>query len=100
VFTDRASGKDGQRPQLGVPLAFARGVDTMVVHAMDRWVQNLDDLRRILQGFTRRGVCIEFVATEHLHGAHGQCKRCDHRWRYAFRNVHSRRTMQPGSLLD
>ena len=61
VFTDRASGKDTQRPQLDALLAFVRDGDTVVVHSMDRLARNLDDLRRIVQGLTQRGVCIEFV---------------------------------------
>ncbi len=61
VFTDRASGKDTQRPQLEALLAFVRDGDTVVVHSMDRLARNLDDLRRIVQGLTQRGVCIEFV---------------------------------------
>jgi len=42
-------------------LAFARDGDTVVVHSMDRLARNLDDLRRIVQGLTRRGVRVEFV---------------------------------------
>ena len=33
----------------------------MVVHSMDRLARNLDDLRRIVQTLTRRGVRVEFV---------------------------------------
>ncbi len=65
VFTDKASGKDAQRPQLEAMLAFVRDGDTVVVHSMDRLARNLDDLRRIVQGLVKRGVCIEFVK-EHL----------------------------------
>ena len=65
VFTDKASGKDTQRPQLDALLAFVREGDTVVVHSMDRLARNLDDLRRLVQGLTRRGVRIEFVK-EHL----------------------------------
>ena len=61
VFTDRASGKDAQRPQLDALLAFVREGDTVVVHSMDRLARNLDDLRRLVNGFTQRGVRIEFV---------------------------------------
>ena len=61
VFTDKASGKDTQRPQLDALLAFVREGDTVVVHSMDRLARNLDDLRRLVQGLTRRGVRIEFV---------------------------------------
>ena len=42
VFTDKASGKDTQRPELDSLLTF-------------------DDLRRLVQKLTKRGVRIEFV---------------------------------------
>jgi DNA invertase Pin-like site-specific DNA recombinase len=66
VFTDKASGKDTLRPQLEALLTFVREGDTVVVHSMDRLARNLDDLRRIVQMLTRRGVHIEFVK-ENLH---------------------------------
>jgi DNA invertase Pin-like site-specific DNA recombinase len=61
VFTDRASGKDTQRPQLAALLQFAREGDTVVVHSMDRLARNLDDLRRLADDLTRRGVRVEFL---------------------------------------
>ena len=61
VFTDKASGKDTQRPELDSLLAFVCEGDTVVVHSMDRLARNLDDLRRLVQKLTRRGVRIEFV---------------------------------------
>jgi DNA invertase Pin-like site-specific DNA recombinase len=61
LFTDRASGKDTQRPQLDALLSFARDGDTVVVHSMDRLARNLDDLRRLVQTLTKRGIRIEFV---------------------------------------
>ena len=61
TFADMASGKDAARPQLEALLAFARAGDTVVVHSMDRLARNLDDLRRIVQSLTRRGVGVEFV---------------------------------------
>ena len=36
LFTDKASGKDTQRPELERLLAFAREGDTVVAHSMDR----------------------------------------------------------------
>jgi DNA invertase Pin-like site-specific DNA recombinase len=51
VFTDQASGKDTQRPQLDALLGFVREGDTVVVHSMDRLAQKL----------TQREVRIEFV---------------------------------------
>jgi len=65
VFTDKASGKDMQRPQLDALLAFVREGDTVVVHSMDRLARNLDDLRRLVQKLTQRSIRIEFVK-EHL----------------------------------
>ncbi|MCX8567207.1 MAG: Resolvase, N terminal domain [Glomeribacter sp. 1016415] len=61
VFIDKASGKDTQRPELDALLSFVREGDTVVVHSMDRLARNLDDLRRLVQKLTKRGVCIEFV---------------------------------------
>ena len=61
AFTDKASGKDTRRPELDRLLAFARDGDTVVVHSMDRLARNLDDLRRIVQDLTWRGVRVEFV---------------------------------------
>lgn len=61
VFIDKASGKDTQRPQLDALLGYVREGDTLVVHSMDRLARNLDDLRRMVQQLTGRGVRIEFV---------------------------------------
>ena len=61
VFTDKASGKDVQRPQLEALLKFVRLGDTVVVHSMDRLARNLDDLRRIVANLTGRGVKVQFV---------------------------------------
>lgn len=65
TFTDKASGKDTQRPQLQALTAFARAGDTVIVHSMDRLARNLDDLRRIVQTLIKRGIRIEFLK-EHL----------------------------------
>ena len=61
VFTDKASGKDSERPQLQALLSYAREGDTIVIHSMDRLARNVDDLRRIVLGQTRRGVRIQFI---------------------------------------
>jgi len=66
IFTDKASGKDTKRPELEALLAFAREGDIVVVHSMDRLARNLDDLRRLVQMLTKRGIRIEFVK-EGLH---------------------------------
>jgi DNA invertase Pin-like site-specific DNA recombinase len=61
VFTDKASGRDTSRPELTELLRFARNGDTVIVHSMDRLARNLDDLRSLVQGLTRKGVRVEFV---------------------------------------
>ena len=61
IFTDKASGKDAQRPELESLLAFVREGDTVVVHSMDRLARNLDDLRRLVQKLVKRGIRIEFI---------------------------------------
>jgi DNA invertase Pin-like site-specific DNA recombinase len=65
TFTDKASGKDTKRPQLELLMSFVRSGDTVIVHSMDRLARNLDDLRRIVQTLTGKGVHIEFIK-EHL----------------------------------
>ena len=59
TFTDKASGKDVNRPQLEALLTFAREGDTVVFHSMDRLARNLDDLRKLVQGLTKRGIRFE-----------------------------------------
>lgn len=61
TFTDKASGKDVHRPELDALKAFAREGDTIIVHSMDRLARNLDDLRRLVQELTSRGIRVEFV---------------------------------------
>ena len=60
-FTDRASGKDINRPELARALEYVREGDTLVIHCMDRLARNLEDLRRIVRELTGRGVRVEFV---------------------------------------
>lgn len=61
VFTDTASGKNTNRPALDDLLRYARDGDVIVVHSMDRLARNLDDLRRLVDDLTGKGICIEFV---------------------------------------
>lgn len=61
VFTDKASGKDRQRPQLKACLLHLREGDTLHVHSMDRLARNLDDLRKIVDELTGRGVAVAFT---------------------------------------
>ena len=63
LFIDKTSGKDTQRLELDALLSYVRegDSDTVVVHSMDRLARNLDDLRRLVQGLTGRGVRVEFL---------------------------------------
>ena len=60
IYSDKASGKDVHRPQLEALMDLVREGDTVFVNSMDRLARNLDDLRRVVQTLTERGVCIEF----------------------------------------
>lgn len=61
VFSDRASGKDTERPQLAACLEYIREGDTLVVHSMDRLARNLEDLRRIVRELTGQGIKVQFM---------------------------------------
>ncbi|BBZ64510.1 recombinase family protein [Mycolicibacterium monacense] len=61
VFTDRASGKDTNRPEMQACLKYLRDGDQLVVHSMDRLARSLVDLRRTVDELTGRGVTIRFV---------------------------------------
>ena len=60
VFTDYASGKTKDRPQLQAMLDYIREGDTVVVHSIDRLARNLVDLRRLVRGMNMGGVRVEF----------------------------------------
>ena len=61
IFTDKASGKDTNRPQLQELLQFVREGDTVFVHSMDRLARNLDDLRQLVKKLTSKGISIYFA---------------------------------------
>lgn len=61
TFTDKASGKDTNRPQLKAALDYLRDGDVLVVHSMDRLARNITDLLHTVEGLNGRGVVVEFV---------------------------------------
>ena len=61
VFTDKASGKDINCPELDQLRTFVREGDTVAVYSMYRLARNLNDLRRLVQQLTNRGVSVTFV---------------------------------------
>lgn len=62
TFTDKASGKNTDRPQLQAMLAgnWPEG-STVVVHSMDRLARSLSDLLRIVEQLTARGIAVQFI---------------------------------------
>jgi DNA invertase Pin-like site-specific DNA recombinase len=72
VFTERASGKDANRPRLQEAMRYCRDGDTLVVHSLDRLARNVDDLRRIVTDLTARGVTVEFVKERLIFGTSSQ----------------------------
>jgi DNA invertase Pin-like site-specific DNA recombinase len=61
MFTDKASGKDTERPQLQAALDYIREGDVLVIHSMDRLARNLVDLRKIVTDLTDKGVHVQFT---------------------------------------
>nr|WP_067870794.1 recombinase family protein [Nocardia vermiculata] len=61
VFTDHASGKDTNRPELRACLDYLREGDDLVVYSMDRLARSLVDLRRTVDELTGRGVTVRFI---------------------------------------
>jgi DNA invertase Pin-like site-specific DNA recombinase len=61
TFTDKASGKSTDRPQLAAALDYVRDGDTLFVHSMDRLARNTEDLLRIVRELTAKQVSVEFI---------------------------------------
>ena len=61
VFTDKASGKDTDRPQLQAALAHLREGDTFIIYSMDRLSRSLNDLIASVKSLTARGVKVQFI---------------------------------------
>src|SRR6202789_3436875 len=61
TFTEFASGKDTNRPQLQLMLDYLREGDHLLVHSLDRLARSLLDLRKLIDELTARGVTVEFM---------------------------------------
>ncbi len=61
VFTDKASGKDTDRPQLQAALAHLREGDTFIIYSMDRLSRSLTDLINTVKSLTAKGVKVQFI---------------------------------------
>ena len=60
TFTEKASAKDVDRPQLKACLEWVRDGDTLHVHSIDRLARNLFDLQSIVESLTSEGITIQF----------------------------------------
>jgi len=60
TFTDKASGKDRNRPALTECLRHLRKGDTLNVHSIDRLARNMSDLMELVTELTERGVTVKF----------------------------------------
>ena len=60
VFTDKASGKNTDRPAFHEMMAFVRSGDTVVVESISRIARNTRDLLSIISELTGKGV--EFIS--------------------------------------
>lgn len=60
TFTDIASGKDTNRPELKRCLNHARFGDTLHIHSIDRLARSLKDLQMIVEEINAKGVTVKF----------------------------------------
>ena len=65
TFTDKASGKDANRPERANCLNHLREGDILHVHSIDRLARNLKDLQTIIETLTKKGITVKFYK-EHL----------------------------------
>ncbi|WP_406182552.1 recombinase family protein [Streptomyces sp. NBC_01006] len=56
VFTDKASGKNTDRPELTAALDYARPGDTLCVWKLDRFARSLIDLVTLVDSLAARGI--------------------------------------------
>jgi DNA invertase Pin-like site-specific DNA recombinase len=56
IFTDKASGKNTDRPELAAALDYARPGDTVCVWKLDRFARSLIDLVTMVDALAARGI--------------------------------------------
>ncbi|MFD7497970.1 recombinase family protein [Streptomyces sp. NPDC059832] len=56
IFTDKASGKNTDRPELTAALDYARPGDTLCVWKLDRFARSLIDLVNMVDALAARGI--------------------------------------------
>lgn len=66
VFEDKASGGSTNRPELLRMMEYAREGDTIHIHSIDRLARSLDDLRKLVTEWNKKGITVCF----HKEGLH------------------------------
>lgn len=61
LFTDKASGKNDNRPGLELMLTKARQGDHIVITKLDRLGRNTADMIRIIEDLHERGITVQFL---------------------------------------
>ncbi|MBB0967476.1 recombinase family protein [Dietzia aerolata] len=61
IYTDRASGKSTDRPELAELLRFVREGDTVRVTSPDRLARSTTDLLALVRQMKEKGVAVEFI---------------------------------------
>ena len=69
VFTDKCSGNTIERPELKRLIKYARAVDTVHVHSIDRMARNVGDLIEIVKTLNAKGVSVKFYQEQLLFAA-------------------------------
>lgn len=60
AFTEKATGKNTDRPELTKCIAHLRSGDTLHVHSIDRLARNLKDLQTLVDDLKCKGVSVHF----------------------------------------
>jgi DNA invertase Pin-like site-specific DNA recombinase len=68
-FTDKCSGSTIKRPELKRLIEYARAVDTVHVHSIDRMARNVGDLIEIVRTLNDKGVSVKFYQENLLFAA-------------------------------
>lgn len=61
VFTEKASGKSKERPELHACINYAREGDTVYIYSIDRLARSLGDLEAIIKQLVDKGVTVQFI---------------------------------------
>ena len=60
TFTEKASAKDTNRPQLQAAQDYLRQGDVLHVHSIDRLARSLSDLEKIIEDLISKGITVRF----------------------------------------